>query len=471
MSRPRHDHPAPTRQPLQDAVDATLAAGTNNAVAPSTLALYAKNWAVIERWCDANGLDALDLDDRGVAAFLHAHRHLRWSVARCQSYTCAAGHHLCVAGRPDPGGPVTRTWLYVYRKTCEPPTAPPTDALTNGDALALLGGAAVRDDVEPIVVMYRCILACGPTLQLSLAQLAKIRLADLTATADGWSLPGHGGHRHEFASDDANDPTGAYLDVLAATDAAPESRLFRYTSFILANGLTAAATRAGLSERWTVDPWPGAGLTDSERDWLCVFFDRRSLCALRTVTWVLVALATTQRHDELARWTIENLTQTADGWTVHVGKSKSDQAGRNPTWDVPHGPLLGEPDDGTGACTSMCPACALGRWLKILQVTVGVTEGRVFPAFHGWHATGELSSEKASQSLAALMTSLGCHDGRTMSSRSTRVGSVSTAHLAGKSLDEIRDMLRHTSFGVLLRYIRHVNPYTQTPQLQFPATT
>ncbi len=146
---------------------------------------------------------------------------------------------------------------------------------------------------------------------------------------------------------------------------------------------------------------------------------------------VLVGLVTGLRRSELAgaRWA--DLSPAAKGWILHIGQSKTDQAGKGQIVAIPRGRGLG------------CPVRAL-RELRVERENLG-RAGPEMTVF----GCGDWTIAQVIKHVAELAG----EDPAEFGGHSTRSGMLTTANERGVSLADIMAQSRHSSTKIAIGYI------------------
>jgi integrase len=168
------------------------------------------------------------------------------------------------------------------------------------------------------------------------------------------------------------------------------------------------------------------------------------LTATRNVAILLFAFATALRRSNIAAVDLEDLRFTARGFVVHIGKSKTDQAGVGFDLAVPTGQY------------ETCPVKAMRAWLEFR----GDSRGPLFQPIHNRRIeTGKrLHPNRISLVIKAQMESLG-FPAAIFGAHSARSGHVTEALANGVDHLVIMRTTRHRSVASLRRYERERDPF------------
>jgi integrase len=155
---------------------------------------------------------------------------------------------------------------------------------------------------------------------------------------------------------------------------------------------------------------------------------------------LLVGFAGALRRSELAGLDVADIIEGADGLTVHLRRSKTDQEGAGRTIGIPY-----------GSNPITCPVRAWRAWLEVS----GITEG---PAFRPVDRHGHIRSTRLSAPAVALV--LKRHAARAgldpgeVAGHSLRAGLATSAASAGVPERVIAATTGHRGTAMLRRYIR-----------------
>jgi integrase len=162
------------------------------------------------------------------------------------------------------------------------------------------------------------------------------------------------------------------------------------------------------------------------------------LLAARDAALLTLGFSAARRRSELTDLDVRDLTFNGDGVVLLIRRSKTDQDGK--------GELVGVPFGRKGSC----PVRALRRWLDL----TGVVEG---PVFRSIDASGRLRGRLAGQGVwRAVKRALerAGIEPKDYGAHSLRVGLVTSAERAGKSLAAIMRQTKHRDQRQVLKYAR-----------------
>jgi integrase len=145
------------------------------------------------------------------------------------------------------------------------------------------------------------------------------------------------------------------------------------------------------------------------------------------------------RRGELAALELDDLELSKKGYTVRVGRSKTDQTGEGQTKILPYGsdPLT-------------CPVRSLQAWIDAAEIK----KGRVFRRVDRHSNVGEaLSGFAIAQIVKRRVAAVGL-DPAKFAGHSLRAGFCTTAAKAGKHVRSIMNQTGHRSSAMVLRYVR-----------------
>lgn len=180
----------------------------------------------------------------------------------------------------------------------------------------------------------------------------------------------------------------------------------------------------------------------SHCDQLAALRERRAL-ATRDAALIAVGFSGALRRSEICGLRvadIEFLGQTGEpgGMFLHIRRSKTDQLGTGQRIAVPEG-------------SSIRPVERMRRWLSV----TGDTDGPAFQSlWRGGRPRGKaLHPTEVARVVKRCVEAIGL-DPADYSGHSLRAGFVTSAAAHGARLDKIMDVTRHSSAGMVLRYIR-----------------
>lgn len=170
--------------------------------------------------------------------------------------------------------------------------------------------------------------------------------------------------------------------------------------------------------------------------------------AIRDSALIAVGFAGALRRSEICRLRlgdVEFLTGNAGerGMFLHLRRSKTDQLGQGQTIAIPEG-------------THIRPVERLQRWLDVS----GTTDGPLFQTlWRGGRLRGRpLHPTDIARLVKRCVGAIGL-DPAHYSGHSLRSGFVTSAAIHSARLDKIMEVTRHTSPGMVMRYIRQANAF------------
>lgn len=192
-----------------------------------------------------------------------------------------------------------------------------------------------------------------------------------------------------------------------------------------------------------------SALTISELRRVLVRIDRNTIAGKRDAAILLVGFALAARRSELVAMGIEDIGRSAEGVTVTVRRSKTDQEGRGATKVMTF-----------GRDAETCPILALDEWLAASAIGEG-------PIFRAVNKAGHVGPAALStQSVAAVIKSRAAAaglDADAYSGHSLRAGHITTAAAAGLAERVIANQTGHAPGSTVLRsYIRHASRFTES---------
>jgi integrase len=155
---------------------------------------------------------------------------------------------------------------------------------------------------------------------------------------------------------------------------------------------------------------------------------------------LLLGFAGALRRSELVGLNVDDITGGADGLTLHLRRSKTDQEGAGRTLGIPF-----------GSNPATCPVRAWRAWLEVS----GITEGAAFRAVdrHGRLGPTRLSAPAVALVLKRHAARAGLDPGE-VAGHSLRAGLATSAAAAGVPERVIAEQTGHRGTAMLRRYIR-----------------
>lgn len=177
--------------------------------------------------------------------------------------------------------------------------------------------------------------------------------------------------------------------------------------------------------------------------------DRETLAGKRDAALLLIGFAGALRRSELVALDVPDVVETAEGLTVFIGRSKTDQEGEG--YEIA---LL------RGSAPDTCPVRALAAWRE----ASGISEGAWFRSVnrHGYMSPRRLTDRSVALIVKRCALGAGLEPGN-YAGHSLRSGMITTAAEAGEHERKIMDHSRHKSVKVMRGYIRKGRLYKDTP--------
>lgn len=170
--------------------------------------------------------------------------------------------------------------------------------------------------------------------------------------------------------------------------------------------------------------------------------------AIRDAAVIAVGFAGALRRSEICALRLEDVeflngSTEEGGMLLHVRRSKTDQLGKGQSIAIPEG-------------TFIRPVQRLRRWLALS----GVTAGPLFQTlWRGGRLRGRpLHPTDIARLVKRSASAIGL-DPADYSGHSLRSGFVTSAATHSARLDKIMEVTRHTSAGMVMRYVRHANAF------------
>jgi integrase len=174
-----------------------------------------------------------------------------------------------------------------------------------------------------------------------------------------------------------------------------------------------------------------------------------TLAGLRDRALLLVGFTGAFRRSELVAFNVSDFTFGAEGISVLLRKSKTDQRGV--------GRIVALPEHEDNAL--LCPVRSTRAWLD----KAGITEGRVFRSVdrHG-NLGGPLSDRDVARIIkrTARAAKVDKEVVKTLAGHSLRSGLVTSAVKADKSIATIMRQTGHGSIAMVMRYVREASSFT-----------
>lgn len=169
---------------------------------------------------------------------------------------------------------------------------------------------------------------------------------------------------------------------------------------------------------------------------------------VRDKALLLTGFAGAFRRSELVALQVEDLQFVKEGAVIHLRRGKTDQMGRGRDIAIPY------------AKGKTCPVRAIQDWL----MQSGIESGTLFRGVsrYGCVMSQGLSAQSVALIVKARASAAGLNAAH-YSGHSLRAGLVTTAAKAGVSSWKIRQQTGHQSDGMLQRYIRDSQLFTDNP--------
>lgn len=407
---------------------------------------------LFERWCAAQSLPARPATDRTILRFLHS-RHGLITAQTAKNYVRDIVREHRAAGLAAPVSDDVRRYLAVLRRDRTlPGPAPKADAIFADDAQRI-STALSTTGPDPGTVSLRAALAAAVACSSDPYAVGQLMRGDLTVT-----------ETHVRFRRPAGLPGGSTVTI----DAARQPDLFSALTAwhagtgddVLGARVSDARVRATFRRAGLSAPRPGTpfDLDDAEVPWLLGNADPNLHRDLRDRAYLLVGLFTGLRHSSLEAIDIAHCRKTSGEYELDVRHVKQRPDGLSKL--VPCStPTIG------GCNAPFCPGCALAAWLECLRRSHNRSSGPVFSTYYGG-AWRPMTRQNARHRLRRLWK-LGNGDPTArISSRSLRVGAVSSAIEAGCDLLEVAaDVSNHDTLSVAFVYVRRRDAYSWDYQL------
>jgi|SRR5579862_253726 len=167
---------------------------------------------------------------------------------------------------------------------------------------------------------------------------------------------------------------------------------------------------------------------------------------------LLLGFAGALRRSELVALDVEDVTESRDGLTLRLRRSKTDQEGQGRTVGIPY-----------GSHAETCPVRAWKRWLEVSAISEG-------PAFRPVDRRGRVSVERlGDRSVAEIVKRYAAAAGidpEQVAGHSLRAGLATSAAAAGVSERVIAATTGHKGTAMLRRYIREGSLFRENAAAQ-----
>ncbi|MBB3084219.1 hypothetical protein [Geodermatophilus sabuli] len=420
-----------------------------------------RGWAArFAAWCELNGLVAFPADDETAQLFLHAH-YPRWRYSYAKAFPAAlrAEHRRQSLSVPVLEGCTE----YLRRLSRDAATAPEQEkvaALRVQEADTIGRALATLQPQDPRVIRVRAVVVVSALLGLPLLDLParafdapdllwaeRLPAAAMPVSDSEVRLSPPGG---EAVIVDAQRHPVEYAVLRAALAqaadpahplAGPPGESRRLTS--------QAAARAGLLQQ-------GAGLlaalSPSDLHFLLANVDEHYQRRVRDWAYVLAGVFTACRHDELSRFMLDRVDETAHGYGVWVDRVKNHPEGHD--YEVQH------VEDPLTCTHPLCPACALRTHRHVVRRAHGRTTGPVFATRYGgqWRV---MTRQNGRRVVKGLWERAGLPGEARVATRALRAGGITSASEGGWEVWQIAEELSfHQDVNVCEVYVRRLDPFS-----------
>ena len=196
----------------------------------------------------------------------------------------------------------------------------------------------------------------------------------------------------------------------------------------------------GIKRRHGMEPVQKAPVQGDELEVLVAALDVGTLAGLRDRALLTMGWWGAFRRSELVSLRCEDLTRSADGLTVRLVRSKSDQEGHGQSKGVPY-----------ARDPALCAVRALDAWLAAASIPAG-------PLFRSVDQRGRVGERALNDRAVARIVQRTAKraglDPSRLAGHSLRSGFATTAARAGRSLDAIMRQTLHRCPKVARSYVR-----------------
>ena len=183
-----------------------------------------------------------------------------------------------------------------------------------------------------------------------------------------------------------------------------------------------------------------------------------TLTALRDRAVLLVGWAGALRRSELVALRSQDITfQRGRGFTMHVGRSKSDQEAEGQYKGIPYGERA-----------ETCPVLSLRQWMQAAAEALGrpgeLLDGPIFRRFYRGESVGKnaMSAKYVSRIVKEGIGSIGL-DPEDYSAHALRSGFITQAVWAGKRERRVMEHSGHKSQAVFNGYVKEARSFQENP--------
>lgn len=197
----------------------------------------------------------------------------------------------------------------------------------------------------------------------------------------------------------------------------------------------------GIRRTWKRPKAQKAPAVDGEITQMVDAVEPQTLRGLRDRALLLLGFAGAFRRSELVALDAEHVTRRAEGLSILIASSKTDQEGLGQVVAIPR--VTGSP---------YCPVQAVLDWMTV----AGITTGPVFRRLHRGDTVGK--SRLSPQSVALIIKDLAGKvglDASRYAGHSLRSGFLTSAARNHASIFKMADQSRHKSLDVLREYVRN----------------
>jgi len=197
----------------------------------------------------------------------------------------------------------------------------------------------------------------------------------------------------------------------------------------------------GIRRTWKRPKAQKAPAVDDEITQMVDAVEPQTLRGLRDRALLLLGFAGAFRRSELVALDAEHVTRSAEGLSILIASSKTDQEGLGQVVAIPR--VTGSP---------YCPVQAVLDWMTV----AGITTGPVFRRLHRGDTVGK--SRLSPQSVALIIKDLAGKvglDASRYAGHSLRSGFLTSAARNHASIFKMADQSRHKSLDVLREYVRN----------------
>ena len=207
------------------------------------------------------------------------------------------------------------------------------------------------------------------------------------------------------------------------------------------DAIEVAEVMRGIRRSWKRPPTQKTPAVDEEVKKMVDAVEPQTLKGLRDRALLLLGFAGAFRRSEIVALDTDHLTERAEGLTVTIASSKTDQEGQGQVVAIPK-------VEGS----AYCPVQAVSDWMVAAEITTGA----IFRRLHRGDkvAASRLTSQSVALVIKEIAAKVGL-DAARYAGHSLRSGFLTSAARKRASIFKMADQSRHKSLDVLREYVRN----------------